>query len=114
MKQLGEFNLHLDRIRRRHIPVEVLIDNENTTVLLDCGCCENLLTNKLPGGILIPIASAMKTFFESMGMRNLDVRVNGIIMRRTYRGVISEEMVPELETVLDEAVAKFSKKRKRS
>ena len=114
MKQLGEFNLHLDRTRRKRIPVEVHIDSENTIVFLDCGCCEDLLANKLPGGILIPIASAMKIFFESLGMRNLNVRVNGIIMRRTYKGLFPEEMIPELESVLDEAVAKFSKKRKRS
>ncbi|NHJ13159.1 MAG: hypothetical protein EAX95_05745 [Candidatus Thorarchaeota archaeon] len=113
MKQLGEFSLSLDRTRRKQIPVEVLVDNENTMVLLDCGCCEDLLANKLPGGILIPIASAMKIFFESMGMRNVNVRVNGIVMRRTYKGVISEEMVPELESILYEAVAKFSKKRRR-
>jgi hypothetical protein len=95
------------------MPVEVLVDTENTTVLLDCGCCEELLANKLPGGILIPIASTMKSYFEAMGMRNIDVNVSGVVMRRTYKGVIEKDQVSNLKTTLENAVSKFGKKRKK-
>jgi len=113
MKRIGEFELQIGRSSRKQIPVEVLVDSENTTILLDCGCCEELLANKLPGGVLIPIASAMKNYFESLGMRNINVRVSGVLMRRTYKGLITQEHVPELREVLDSAVTKFTKKRKK-
>ncbi|MFX0108459.1 MAG: hypothetical protein ACFE7R_09265, partial [Candidatus Hodarchaeota archaeon] len=84
MKRLGKFDLSIGssvlptRSSKKKMGVEVLVDLQNTTVLLDCSCCENLLANKLPGGVLIPIATAMKTFFKERGMRNLDVRVSGV------------------------------------
>ncbi len=116
MKHLGEFELRMERrfgLSSRRIPVEVLVDQESTTVVLDCGCCKELLENKLPGGILIPIASALKSYFESHGMRNVDVSVNGTLMRRTYKGVAVENMVSEMKSQLENAVSRFARKRRR-
>lgn len=116
MKRLGGFDLRLERSlrsSRKSIPVEVLVDSENTIIVLDCSCCEDLLASRLPGGVLIPIASSLKSFFSTKDMRNLDVRVNGNLMRRTYKGICMENAVPEIKDVLEGAVAKFNKKRKR-
>ena len=113
MKRLDEFPLQLGsgRSTKKQIPVEVLVDQENTIVLLDCECCKELLARRLPGGVLIPIATTLKTFFESRGMRNIGVRVSGTLMRRTYRGVIDESLLPEMKKQLQTAVAKFTKHR---
>ena len=111
MKQLGEFTLDLGR--KKLMPVEVLTDNENTLILIDCNCCEEFLSRRLPGGVLIPIASALKTFFESRGMRNIDVNVNGVLMRRTYKGIMNEADLPEMMIVLENAVNSFTRKRKK-
>ena len=77
MKQLGEFQLEYSeragRIARgpkKRIPVEVLIDGEHTVVLVDCGDCRDLLKNKLPGGVLIPIVSVFRKFFKSRSGRS--------------------------------------------
>ncbi|NWF96555.1 MAG: hypothetical protein HXY34_10490 [Candidatus Thorarchaeota archaeon] len=121
MKQVGTFELAISegtlgslRGPKKKIPVEVLIDDENTLVVLDCTSCSELLNSRLPGGILIPIASALKAFFEERGMRNTDVRVSGNIMRRTYRGVMDAALMPSLREALVNAVSQFSKKRKSS
>ena len=111
MKQLGEFTLDLGR--KKLMPVEVLTDNENTLILIDCNCCEEFLSRRLPGGVLIPIASALKTFFESRGMRNVDVNVNGVLMRRTYKGIMNEADLPEMTLVLETAVNSFTRRRKK-
>ncbi|MHA2603109.1 MAG: hypothetical protein AM324_013390 [Candidatus Thorarchaeota archaeon SMTZ1-83] len=115
MKRLGGFDLRLERSfrsPRKSIPVEVLVDSENTVIVLDCSCCEDLLASRLPGGVLIPIASSLKSYFGTRGMRNIDVRVNGAIMSRTYKGICMEDAVPEIKDVLEGAVARFHKKRK--
>ncbi len=115
MKRIGGFDLRLEkslRSSRKSIPVEVLVDSENTIIVLDCSCCEDLLASRLPGGVLIPIASSLKSFFGTKDMRNLDVRVNGTIMRRTYKGTCMENAVPEIKDALEGAVAKFNEKRK--
>ncbi|MHA3963624.1 MAG: hypothetical protein AM325_008780 [Candidatus Thorarchaeota archaeon SMTZ1-45] len=111
MKQLGEFVLDLGHKKR--MPVEVLVDNDNTLILIDCNCCEEFISRRLPGGVLIPIATALKTFFESRGMRNIDVNVSGLLMRRTYKGIMNEADLPEMTKELENAVSKFTKKRKR-
>jgi len=112
MKSLGEFDLQFKSDRsKKIIPVEVLVDQENTIVLLDCSCCLELISSRLPGGIMIPIASTLKEFFKIHGMRNLGVRVSGNMMRRTYRGIIDAEQVPIMKKELDKRVSKFSKKR---
>jgi hypothetical protein len=116
MKRLGGFDLRLERSLRsskKSIPVEVLVDSENTIIELDCSCCEDLLARRLPGGVLIPIASSLKSFFGTKDMRNLEVRVNGTLMRRTYKGICKENAVPEIRDTLEGAVAKFNKKRKK-
>ena len=117
MKRLGGFDLRLERSlrsSRKSIPVEVLVDTENTIIVLDCSCCENLLASRLPGGVLIPIATSLKSFFGTKDMRNIDVQVNGTLMRRTYRGICREDAVPEIKNVLEGAVSKYNKmKRKR-
>jgi len=115
MKRLGGFDIRLEKsfgFSGKRIPVQILVDQENTIVTLDCGCCEELLANKLPGGVLIPIASALKLYFKERGMRNIGVGVNGTLMRRTYSGVANEEIIPEMRGLLREAVSSFSKKRK--
>jgi hypothetical protein len=111
MKQIGEFSLSLGA--RKHMPVEVLVDTENTIVVIDCNCCEEYLSSRLPGGVLMPIASALKSFFKDRGMRNIDVNVTGLQMRRTYKGLIDETALPEINKILDQAVTKFKKKRKK-
>ncbi|MFW9926182.1 MAG: hypothetical protein ACFFDM_05375 [Candidatus Thorarchaeota archaeon] len=111
MKQLGEFTLDLGS--KKHMPVEVLIDNENTIILIDCDCCEEYLSSRLPGGVLIPIASALKNFFKTRGMRNIDVNVSGVQMRRTYKGLMEEADLPEMTEILEQAVYNFTKKRKK-
>ena len=118
MKQLGEFQLEYSeragRIARgpkRRLPVEILVDLEHTVVLLDCGGCRDLLKNKLPGGVLIPIVSVFRTFFKSKSMRNLNVQVDGSIMKRTYYGVLDPSSIPELKEQLQLVVDKFSKRR---
>ena len=84
-----------------------------TFLSMDCSCCEDLLASRLPGGVLIPIASSLKSFFGTKDMRNLDVRVNGTFMRRTYKGICMEDSVPEIKDVLEGAVAKYNRKRKK-
>ena len=110
MRQLGEFKLKLGS--KREMPIEVLSDNDNTIIIIDCGCCEEYLSSRLPGGVLIPIASALKTFFGERGMRNVDVSVNGIRMRRTYKGVIDDAELPLMAKELESAVSKFARKKK--
>ena len=111
MKQLGEFTLKLGA--KKNMPVEVLVDTENTIVVIDCHCCEEFLSSRLPGGVLMPIASALRSFFKDRSMRNVDVNVSGVQMRRTYKGIIDETALPEITTVLNQAVAKFTKKQKK-
>ena len=111
MKQLGEFTLDLGH--KKYMPVEVLVDNENTLILIDCNCCEEFLSRRLPGGVLIPIASSLKTFFETRGMRNIDVNVSGVLMRRTYKGLMDISDLPEMTKELEDAVSKFTRKRKK-
>jgi hypothetical protein len=110
MKQLGKFTLPLGK--KKEMPVEVLVDSENTILLLDCYCCEEFVSSRLPGGALIPIASALKDFFGRRGMRNTSVNVDGATMRRTYKGVMDEAELPEMTRELEDAVEKFTKKRK--
>ena len=97
---------------KREMPIEVLTDNENTIVVIDCKCCEEYLSSRLPGGVLIPIASALKTFFGERGMRNIDVTVSGIRMRRTYKGFMNQEDLPQMVKELESAVGKFTRKKK--
>ena len=111
MKQLGEFTLDLGR--KKQMPVEILVDNDNTLILIDCKCCQEYLSSRLPGGVLIPIASALKTFFESRGMRNIDVNVSGVLMRRTYKGTMDANDLSEMTKELETAVSKFTRKRKK-
>jgi hypothetical protein len=110
MKQLGNFTLRLES--KKDMPVEVLLDQENTIILIDCRCCEDFLSSRLPGGVLIPIASALKTFFGARKMRNLDVHVSGSIMRRTYKGLIESSQLDEMNALLEQAVDKFTQKKK--
>ena len=110
MKLIGKFTLNLSS--KREMPVEVLLESENTIIMIDCQCCEEYLASRLPGGVLIPIASALKTYFGEKSMRNLDVNVSGTMMRRTYKGQITKDDVPELTKELEKAVKKFTKKKK--
>ncbi len=114
LKRLGNFDLTLKQglTSKKKIPVEVLVDFENTIVLLDCSCCPEVLARRLPGGFLIPVASVLKHFFEEQGLRNVDVSVQGSTMHRTYRGVIDKSSLLELEKDMQIAIDKFSKKRK--
>lgn len=115
MKKLGEFELQFkEQGTNKSMPVEVLVDRENTIVVLDCSCCQGSLSSRLPGGVLIPIASALKQFFEKHGMRNLDVRVTGTTMRRTYKGLADETIIPDMKKELDVSVSAFSKRRKKT
>ncbi|MHA2056659.1 MAG: hypothetical protein ACW979_03425 [Candidatus Thorarchaeota archaeon] len=95
------------------MPVEVLVDNDNTLILIDCNCCEEYLSRRLPGGVLIPIATALKNFFESRGMRNIDVNVSGVLMRRTYKGAMDEADLSDMTQELEKAVSNFTRKRKK-
>jgi len=110
MKRIGEFTLSLSS--KREMPIEVLLDNENTIIMIDCHCCEEFLSSRLPGGVLIPIASALKNFFGDKGMRNLDVNVNGNMMRRTYKGLMNQDDIPEMTKELESAMKKFTRKKK--
>ncbi len=110
MKMLSKFTLNLGK--KKEMPVEVLVDSESTILLIDCRCCEEFVSSRLPGGVLIPIASSLKDFFGSRGMRNTSVNVNGVMMRRTYKGIIDESELPEMTRELEQAVEKFTKKRK--
>ena len=110
MKRIGEFILNLSS--KREMPIEVLLDNESTIIMIDCHCCEEYLSSRLPGGVLIPIASALKTFFGEKGMRNLDVNVSGNVMRRTYKGLMNQDDIPEMTKELEQAVKKFTRTKK--
>jgi hypothetical protein len=110
MKQVGNFTLRMNS--KKEMPVEVLVDQENTIILIDCHCCEDFLSSRLPGGVLIPISSALKTFFGARKMRNLDVHVSDFIMRRTYKGLIDSTHLEELELLLEQAVEKFTQKKR--
>jgi hypothetical protein len=118
MKQLGTFSLDVrdhggtGRNPEKQISIEVLVDSDNTVVVLDCQCCRELLSNRLPGGILIPIASALKEFFRGRGMRNVSVKASGPMMKRTYKGVIDGSTLPELKQFIEGALYEFSKKRR--
>lgn len=110
MKRIGEFTLNLGS--KREMPIEVLLDNENTIIMIDCHCCEENLKSRLPGGVLIPIASSLKAFFGTKGMRNLDVNVSGNIMRRTYKGLLNQDDIPEMTKELETSVKKFTRRKK--
>ncbi|TFF96173.1 hypothetical protein EU546_01935 [Candidatus Thorarchaeota archaeon] len=110
MKQLGAFTLDLGK--NREMPVEVLVDSENTILVIDCNCCREFVSSRLPGGALIPIASALKDFFGRRGMRNTSVDVNGVVMRRTYKGLLDEAEIPSMTQDLESAVKNFTRKRK--
>ncbi|TFH01135.1 MAG: hypothetical protein E4H14_18910 [Candidatus Thorarchaeota archaeon] len=110
MKRIGEFTLNLSS--KREMPIEILLDNENTIIMIDCHCCEENLSSRLPGGVLIPIASALKNFFGEKKMRNLDVNVSGNVMRRTYKGLMNQDDIPEMTKDLESAVKKFTNKKK--
>ncbi|MGY5874432.1 MAG: hypothetical protein RTU30_01690 [Candidatus Thorarchaeota archaeon] len=114
MKRLGGFDLQLKQGRgsKMKIPVEVFVDYENTIIELECNCCPELLERRLPGGVLIPIATALKTFFKERGMRNTEVRVNGTMMRRTYKGVVDATVLKDMQKETQLAVTQFTKKRR--
>ncbi len=119
MKRIGTFDLVLNdnqlsslrSFKKKRIPVEILVDRENTLVILDCACCRDLLASKLPAGVLIPIVSTLKSFFEERGMRNIEVRVSGDTMRRTYNGQVDESIVTPLKNALQDAVTQFIKRK---
>jgi hypothetical protein len=112
MKKLGEFTLQFKSGgSKKSMPVEVLLDQDNTMVIFDCSCCQEIVSSRLPGGVMIPIASTLKMFFEAHGMRNADVRVSGNLMRRIYKGSLDESLVPEMRKLLETRVTKFSKMR---
>ncbi|MHA1906154.1 MAG: hypothetical protein ACW98Y_02580 [Candidatus Thorarchaeota archaeon] len=114
MKKLGEFSLRFKESgNQKTMPIEVMVDRENTTVILDCDCCQETLSSRLPGGVLIPIASTLKKFFEENGMRIVRVRTSGSMMRRTYKGVMDEALIPDMVTHLEKKVSEFSKRRKK-
>jgi len=94
------------------MPVEVLVDESSTVVMLNCQCCKELLSSRLPGGILIAIASSLKQFFHNRGMRNIGVKATGSLMRRTYKGIIDDSAIPEMRRLLENAVFEFSNKRR--
>ena len=114
MNKVGAFDLHLEKGRKaRAIKVEVFTDAQDTIIRLDCGCCPELLASKLPGGVIIPIASTLKIFFENMGMRNLEVNVDrdANTMERIYRGLIDKKLYGEMKQQLTKAVKNFNNKR---
>lgn len=114
MNKVGAFDLHLEKGRNaRIIKVEVYTDSQDTIIRLDCACCPELLASKLPGGVIIPIASTLKMFFENNKMRNLEVNVNrdANTMERVYRGVINKKMYQEIKQHLTKAVKRFNNKR---
>jgi hypothetical protein len=114
MNKIGAFDLHLKKGRKaRIIKVEVFTASQDTIIKLDCGCCPELLASKLPGGVIIPIASTLKIFFENMGMRNLEVNVNrdANTMERIYRGLIDKKLFGEMKDQLTKAVKRFNNKR---
>ena len=114
MKKVGEFSLRFKEAgNQKTMPIEVMVDRENTTVILDCDCCQETRSSRLPGGVLIPIASTLKKFFEENGMRIVRVRTSGSMMRRTYKGVMDEKLIPEMIKHLEKRVSEFSKKRKK-
>lgn len=110
MKQIGKFTLNLSS--KREMPIEVLLDSENTILMIDCHCCEENLSSRLPGGVLIPIASTLKSFFGEKGMRNLNVNVSGLVMRRTYKGLMEQDDIPEMTKRLEVSVKKFTRRKK--
>ena len=113
MKSLTKFELRFKSDRsKKTMPVEVLVDRESTFVILDCRCCKDLVSRRLPGGVLIPISSSLKKFFENNGMRNISVNVSDYIMTRIYRGIIDSALIPEMQKLLETRVSQFSKKRK--
>ncbi len=113
MKSLVKFELRFKSDgSKKTMPVEVLVDRESTFVILDCKCCKNIISRRLPGGVLIPISSSLKKFFENNGMRNISVKVSNHIMTRTYRGIIDSALIPEMQKLLETRVSQFSKKRK--
>ncbi|MHA2423820.1 MAG: hypothetical protein ACXAEF_03475 [Candidatus Thorarchaeota archaeon] len=114
MKKLGEFSLRFKEAgNQKTMPIEVMVDRENTTVILDCDCCQETLSSRLPGGVLIPIASTLKRFFEENGMRIVRVRTSGSMMRRTYKGVMDKSLLPTMINHLEKKVSEFSKRRKK-
>jgi hypothetical protein len=45
-------------------------------------------------------------------MRNTSVNVDGVTMQRTYKGVVEKSDLADMSKLLEEAVSKFTKKRK--
>ena len=113
MKSLVKFDLRFKSDGSKKVmPVEILVDRESTFVIIDCKCCKDIISRKLPGGVLIPISSTLKKFFENNGMRNISVNVSNYIMTRKYRGIIDSALIPEMQKLLETRVSQFSKKRK--
>lgn len=116
-EQLGSFDVPLpDSLTGINksadsMPIKVLLEDGKTVVSIDCSCCKELLSSRLPGGVLIPIASALKTFFERSGMRNLDVEVRGNVMRRIYEGEMEASMVETMASRVKHSVKEFARKR---
>ncbi len=119
-EQLGSFDVSLpDSLTGINksadsMPIEVLIEDGKTVVSIDCSCCTELLSSRLPAGVLIPIASALKTFFERTGMRNLDVEVREKVMRRIYEGEMEASMVGPMASRVKQSVKEFARKRSNS
>jgi len=110
MKKLDQFDLQFRFSgSERVMPVEVFVERGSTIVVLDCSCCEEMITSRLPGGVLIPIASSLKDFFEEREMRNIKVSMTGTSMMREYSGVLDTSQVPEMKSVLENSISKFSK-----
>ncbi len=113
MKQLTSFELSFRQDRKeRNMPVQVFLDNEHTVVVLDCECCPDAISNKLPGGVMISIAATLRDFFANRGMKNISVQMAGHEMWRTYSGNLSNDEVEIMRSALSTNISQFLKKRK--
>jgi hypothetical protein len=114
MNKVGAFDLSLEKGRNaRKIKVDVFTDSQDTIIRLDCACCPELLASKLPGGVIIPIATTLKVFFENLEMRNLEVNVDRDfnIMERIYKGILDKASFDDMKKKLIESIKLFNNKR---
>jgi hypothetical protein len=113
MSKPYEYSLRLGDKENQLIPVLVHVNKETTLVSLDCSCCGDLLKNRLPSGVLIPIARTLKSYFSELGFRNTSVQVRGLTMERCYNGSIDEQEIDEMFNKLETSVQTFLKKQKK-
>ncbi len=97
----------------KQMEIEVFSEDSETLIRIDCHDFQELLSRKLPSGILIPIISALRDFFSKKGSHSVSVKVIGKYqMNRKYPVEMTSEEFYILEEKIKANVRKFVEKKK--